>query len=192
MAANNETGVIHPLAEAAALCREHGALLHVDAVQAAGRAVLDPGLADSAALSGHKLGGPPGAGALLLRPGLHLPALVSGGGQERGRRGGTEPLPAILGFAAAAAVAGPEAAGRLAGLRDRLEAGVLAAAPEAAVVGAGAPRLPNTSCILLPGVSARTSRGRSCRVARRVADVCVPSPPTSAAARALRAGPTHL
>ncbi len=155
MAANNETGVLHPLAEAAALCRARGALLHVDAVQAAGRVALDPALADSVALSGHKLGGPAGAGALLLRPGLHLPALVAGGGQERGRRGGTEPLPAIAGLAAAAGAARPEAAARLAALRDRLEAGVLAAAPEAAIMGADAPRrLPNTSCILLPGVPA--------------------------------------
>ncbi len=155
MAANNETGVLHPLAEAAALCRARGALLHVDAVQAAGRVALDPALADSVALSGHKLGGPAGAGALLLRPGLHLPALVAGGGQERGRRGGTEPLPAIAGLAAAAGAARPEAAARLAALRDRLEAGVLAAAPEAAIVGADAPRrLPNTSCLLLPGVPA--------------------------------------
>ena len=155
MAANNETGVLHPLAEAAALCRAAGALLHVDAVQAAGRIALDHGLADSMALSGHKLGGPAGAGALLLRPGLHLPALIGGGGQERGRRGGTEPLPAIAGFAAAAIAATPGAAARLAALRDRLEAAVLAAAPDAAVVGADAPgRLPNTSCVLLPGVSA--------------------------------------
>ena len=138
MAANNETGVLHPLAEASALCRAHGALLHVDAVQAAGRVALDPGLADSMALSGHKLGGPAGAGALLLRPGLHLPALVAGGGQERGRRGGTEPLPAIAGFAAAAAVAGSATeAERLARLRDRLEAGVATAAPEAVILGAG-------------------------------------------------------
>jgi cysteine desulfurase len=154
MAENNEPGVLHPLAEAAALCRARGALLHVDAVQAAGRVALDPDLADSMAVSGHKLGGPAGAGALLLRPGLHLPALVAGGGQERGRRGGTEPLPAIAGFAAAADAAKPEAAARLAALRDRVEAGVLAAAPEAAIVGADAPRLPNTSCILLPGVPA--------------------------------------
>lgn len=156
MAANNETGVMHPLADIAALCRARGALLHVDAVQAAGRAALDPGLADSLALSGHKLGGPAGAGALLLRPGLHLPALVAGGGQERGRRGGTEPLPAIAGFAAAAAAAGAAAeTARSARLRDRLEAGLLAAAPEAVIVGAGAAgRLPNTSCVLLPGVPA--------------------------------------
>lgn len=155
MAANNETGVLHPLAEAAALCRAHGALLHVDAVQAAGRIALDPGLADSMALSGHKLGGVPGAGALLLRPGLHLPALIAGGGQERGRRGGTEPLPAIAGFAAAATAAMPEAAARLAALREWLEAGVLAAASDVVIVGAEAPgRLPNTSCVLLPGVPA--------------------------------------
>ncbi len=157
MAANNETGVLHPLVEAAALCRAHGALLHVDAVQAAGRVAPGFGrLADSAALSAHKLSGPAGAGALLLRPGLHLPALIAGGGQERGRRGGTEPLPAIAGFAAAAKAATPEAAARLAALRDRLEAGVLAAAPEAVVVGARAPRLPNTSCVLLPGVPAES------------------------------------
>ncbi|WP_043359968.1 cysteine desulfurase family protein [Belnapia sp. F-4-1] len=150
MAANNETGVIHPIAEAAALCRAYGALLHVDAVQAAGRIALPEG-ADSWALSGHKLGGPPGAGALLLRPGLELPALIAGGGQERGRRGGTEPLPAIAGMAAA--VAGPGETARLAAMRDRIEAGV---AGLAVIAGAGAPRLPNTSCIILPGVAAET------------------------------------
>ena len=150
MAANNETGVIHPIAEAAALCRAQGALLHMDAVQAAGRVPLPEG-ADSWAVSGHKLGGPPGAGALLLRPGLELPPLIAGGGQERGRRGGTEPLPAIAGMAAAAAA--PGGAGRLAALRDRIEAGVAGAA---VIAGAGAPRLPNTSCIILPGVAAET------------------------------------
>jgi cysteine desulfurase len=150
MAANNETGVLHPIAGAAALCRAHGALLHMDAVQAAGRIPLPEG-ADSWAISGHKLGGPPGAGALLLRPGLDLPALIAGGGQERGRRGGTEPLPAIAGMAAAAAE--PGEAGRLAAMRDRIEAGV---AGEAVIAGAGAPRLPNTSCIVLPGVAAET------------------------------------
>lgn len=158
MLANNETGVLHPLAGAAELCRRHGALLHVDAVQAAGRVPLDLAAtgADSLALSGHKLGGPPGAGALLLRPGLDLPALIAGGGQERGRRGGTEPLPAIAGFAAAAGASDPAAAGRLAALRDRIEAGIRALAPEAVIAGAGAPRLPNTSSIILPGVPAET------------------------------------
>jgi cysteine desulfurase len=153
MAANNETGVLHPLAEVAALCRAQGALLHVDAVQAAGRVAL-PADCDSLALSGHKLGGPAGAGALLLRPGLDVPALIAGGGQERGRRGGTEPLPAIAGLAAAARVAID--GDRLAGLRDRIEAGIAALAPEAVIAGAAAPRLPNTSCIILPGVAAET------------------------------------
>lgn len=159
MAANNETGVLHPWAAIAALCRRHGALWHMDGVQAAGRVPLSlaEAGADSIALSGHKLGGPMGAGALLLRPGLDLAALVAGGGQERGRRGGTEPLPALAGMAAAAAAAEPgHAAARLAPLRDRIEAGVRALAPEAAIAGATAPRLPNTSLVVLPGVPAET------------------------------------
>jgi len=152
MAANNETGVLHPLAEAAALCAAHGARLHVDAVQGAR---LDlPFRGDSMALSGHKLGGPKGAGALLLRPGLALAPLIAGGGQERGRRGGTEALPAIAGMAAATPA--PGEAARLAALRDRIEAGIAALAPEARIAGQGAPRLPNTSLILLPGAAAET------------------------------------
>ena len=104
MLANNETGTIQPIAEAAALCRRHGAWLHVDAVQAAGRIDIRFSLlgAHSMAISSHKLGGPPGAGALLLAPEVATVApLIAGGGQERGRRGGTPPLPAIAGFAAA-------------------------------------------------------------------------------------------
>lgn len=156
MAANNETGVLHPIAEAAAICRRHGALLHVDAVQAAGRVPLALGEADSLAISGHKLGGPKGAGALLLRPGLDLAPVFAGGGQERGRRGGTEPLPAIAGLAAAARTAAPEGAARLAALRDAIEAAIAAIAPEVRFPGRGAPRLPNTTSILLPGVPAET------------------------------------
>ncbi|WP_137181538.1 cysteine desulfurase family protein [Roseomonas sp. AR75] len=154
MAANNETGVLHPLAEAAALCRAAGALLHVDAVQAAGRLPIAVGDADSLAISGHKLGGPKGAGALLLRSGLALRALVAGGGQERGRRGGTEPLPALAGMAAAAEAARPGEAIRLAALRDALESACLASG--ARIAGAGAPRLPNTTSLILPGVPAET------------------------------------
>ncbi|HYF06542.1 MAG TPA: aminotransferase class V-fold PLP-dependent enzyme [Acetobacteraceae bacterium] len=170
MAANNETGVLHPLAEAAAICRRHGALLHVDAVQAAGRVPvsLDALGADSLAVSGHKLGGPKGAGALLLRPGLHLSPVIRGGGQERGRRGGTEPLPAIAGLAAAIDAARPGAAARLAPLRDALEAGVAAIAPEVQFPGREAPRLPNTTSILLPGVPAETQV-----IALDLAGVCV-------------------
>ncbi|MGK7864414.1 cysteine desulfurase family protein [Falsiroseomonas sp. E2-1-a4] len=156
MAANNETGVIHPLAEAAALCRAHGALLHVDAVQAAGRVPVSLAAlgAESVAISGHKLGGPKGAGALLLRPGLALAPLIAGGGQERGRRGGTEALPAIAGLGAAAEAADPAQAARLAALRDVIEAGCLALG--ARVAGQGAPRLPNTTNLILPGAAAET------------------------------------
>lgn len=156
MAANNETGVLHPIAAAAALCRRHGALLHVDAVQAAGRVEVAPGLADSLALSGHKMGGPKGAGALLLRPGLDVAPIIAGGGQERGRRAGTEPLPAIAGLAAAAEAATPDAAARLAPIRDAIEAAIAAIAPEARFPGREAPRLPNTTAILLPGIPAET------------------------------------
>jgi cysteine desulfurase len=154
MAANNETGAIQPLPAIVELCRRHGALLHVDAVQAAGRIPLDAGAlgADTLALSSHKLGGPKGAGALLLRPGLHLSPLIAGGGQERGRRGGTEPLPAIAGFAAAAHVVGE--AVHLAPLRDAAERAAIAAG--AVVIGTGAPRLPQTTCLALPGVRADT------------------------------------
>ncbi len=153
MLANNETGVIQPVAEAASLCRRHGAWLHVDAVQAAGRMAVDLVSlgAHSLALSSHKLGGPPGAGALLLAPEVSMIApLIAGGGQERGRRGGTPPLPAIAGFAAAASAAGD--AGHLAPLRDAIEHAAVSLG--AIVCGGGAPRLPNTTCLALPGVRA--------------------------------------
>ncbi|MCU0889757.1 MAG: aminotransferase class V-fold PLP-dependent enzyme, partial [Rubritepida sp.] len=110
--------------------------------------------ADSRALSAHKLGGPQGAGALVLAPGRHVPPLLAGGGQERGRRGGTEPLPALAGFGAVAGAAYDVA--RIAALRDAIEAGVREIAPEAVIAGAAAPRLPNTSLIVLPGVPAET------------------------------------
>src|SRR5208283_4416367 len=151
MLANNETGTLQPIAEAAALCRRHGALLHVDAVQAAGRIPVDLAAlgADSLALSSHKLGGPMGAGALLLAPKVAaIGALIHGGGQERGRRGGTPPVPAIAGFAAAAASDPP----KLAALRDAIERIALDAG--AMVCGGRAPRLANTTCLALPGVRA--------------------------------------
>lgn len=154
MAANNESGVLHPLADVARLCRAQGALLHVDAVQSAGRLAPQPGLADTLAISGHKLGGVPGAGALILAPGLHLPALIAGGGQERGRRGGTEPLPAIA--ALGAALTERYDATRIASLRDAIEAGLMSLAPDAVIAGRSAPRLPNTSLAILPGVRGET------------------------------------
>ncbi len=153
MLANNETGTLQPVAEAAAICRMYGAWLHVDAVQAAGRVPTDLAAlgSHSLAMSSHKLGGPTGAGALLLAPEIgHVAPLIAGGGQERGRRGGTPPVAVIAGFAAAAA-AGPDGA-RLASLRDAAEAAALACG--AVVCGGGRPRLGNTTCVALPGVRA--------------------------------------
>ncbi len=162
MLANNETGTLQPLAAAAALCRAAGALLHVDAVQGPGRVPLTEavGLADTLAVSGHKAGGPKGAGALLVLGEAHPLALIRGGGQERGLRGGTEPLPAIAGMAAAIAAA--EAwrlaggAERLAGLKARIIASLPALAPTARVLAAGAETLPNTLSLALPGAPAAT------------------------------------
>ncbi|GBR04195.1 cysteine desulfurase [Acetobacter oeni LMG 21952] len=151
MLANNETGVINPVSEISRLCRKAGAKLHVDAVQAAGRLPVDISAlgADSIAVSGHKFGGPKGAGALLLAGSgaVVLPPLLAGGGQERGRRGGTPALPAIAGMAAAfeAALAAPR---DLSALRDAIEAAALHSG--AVVCGEGAPRLGNTSCLVLP------------------------------------------
>lgn len=157
--ANNETGVIQPIAEAAALCREHGALLLVDAAQAFGRIPVSIADLDATYLvvSSHKLGGPPGAGALVLAPGAPFVTTRFGGGQERGRRPGTENGPALVGFAAAVDWALKDReleAKRVAALRDRFEAGLPA---DAVIFGAGAPRLPNTSNFALPGLNAETA-----------------------------------
>lgn len=163
MLANNETGTLQPVAEVAALCRRAGARLHVDAIQAPGRLPLgDLGAlgADTLALSAHKAGGPKGAGALLLASGWWPGPLIRGGGQERGMRAGTEPLPAIAGFTAAAAEAEAwRAAGgaeRLGARRDVILAGLAARVPEAVPLAMGAPRLANTACVALPGVAAAT------------------------------------
>jgi cysteine desulfurase len=155
MQANNETGTIQPITEAATLCRAHGALLHVDAVQAAGRIpVLLNGLGcHSVAVSAHKMGGPMGVGALLLAPEISsLAPLIAGGGQERGRRGGTPALPNIAGFAAVCGARTDQVP--LAAFRDRIEA---AAVHHGAVAcGAGARRLANTTSLALPGARADT------------------------------------
>jgi cysteine desulfurase len=149
MLANNETGVLQPVAEAARLAQRHGALLHCDAVQALGRLPVDVGAlgVDLVSLSGHKIGGPAGVGALYVRSGLDLAPVLLGGGQERGRRAGTENLAGIAGFGAAAAIAVGELEDmrRVAGLRDALEAHH-AARPEALIFGREAARLPNTTC----------------------------------------------
>jgi cysteine desulfurase len=157
MLANNETGVIQPVSHAAALCRRHGAVLHVDAVQAAGRMPLSLSAlsAHSLAISSHKLGGPAGVGALLLAPDAPFAApLIAGGGQERGRRGGTPPVALIAGFAAAALASIRDDLDRVASLRDIAEMAALAVG--AVVCGDPANRLPNTACLALPGVRADT------------------------------------
>jgi len=167
MASNNETGTIQPIAQAAEICHRHGALLHVDAVQSAGRVeiLLGETGADSLAISSHKMGGPAGAGALILAPAhTALSPLIGGGGQERGRRGGTPAVAIIAGFAAAAEVARDASA--LAPLRDAAEQA--AAAHGAIIVGANAPRLPNTTNLALPGVRADAQV-----IALDLAGVCV-------------------
>ncbi len=159
--ANNETGVIQPIAEIGLMCRQADALLHVDAVQAAGKVVIDMSTlaVDALSISAHKLGGPKGVGALVLGSDRIEIAdrLIRGGGQERGWRAGTENVPGIVGFGAAAEEAARDltaSAERVAGLRDDLERGLAALSTEIAVFGQRAPRLPNTSCFAAPGVSA--------------------------------------
>jgi len=160
MLANNETGAIQPVAEVAAIAHRYGALFHCDAVQAAGKIPVDAATigADLISLSAHKLGGPQGIGALIICGTIEVAPIIRGGGQERGRRAGSENLPGIAGFAAVADAARHRLADyeRVQCLRNAVEAAVLATAPEAIVIGGAAPRLPNTSAIALPGISAET------------------------------------
>lgn len=152
--ANSETGVIADVPQRAGLL--------LDVVQAVGRMPFAFGWsgADFAILSAHKLGGPKGVGALIVREGVDIAALQVGGGQEKGRRSGTENLAGIMGFAAAAKAAERDLEvglwERVRDLRDRFEARLLAAAPDSMIAGAGRPRLPNTSCIVTPGWKGET------------------------------------
>jgi cysteine desulfurase len=159
MLANNETGVLQPIRRVVDLARRHGALVHCDAVQAAGKISVDAKAlgADFITLSAHKLGGPQGVGALVLGPGVEPKALLGGGAQERRWRPGTENLPGIVGFGRACelAIADVDWPARVGGLRDRLEAQIREIAPEARVLGAGARRLANTSCLTMPGVTSQ-------------------------------------
>lgn len=153
MLANNETGVIQPVAEAAAMVRASDGWLHVDAIQAAGKIAVDSRAlgADTLSISAHKLGGPQGVGALTFGPRATLSRRQHGGGQERGRRGGTENLPGIAGFGAAAVAAldGLEEFQRAAVWRDAVAARLTAVG--CVVMGETAPRLPNTLCVATPG-----------------------------------------
>src|ERR1700722_18827079 len=161
MAANNETGVVQPIDEISRLCRAAGALLLVDAVTAAGKISLDAGLCDYLSLSGHKLGGPQGVGALIVADSAPLAPQLVGGGQQKGLRAGTENLSGIAGFGAAAKAVladlaledGAERA-RVAAIRDHFETVLKQALPDAVIFGAGTERLCSTSNIAVPGLSA--------------------------------------
>jgi cysteine desulfurase len=162
--ANNETGTIQPVAEAAALVHARGGMLHSDAVQAAGRIPVDiAGLgADVLTLSAHKLGGPKGVGAIVFASDrIELSErLVRGGGQERGRRGGTENVAGIVGFGLAAEIARRDLqseGARVARLRDALEAQITRVAADAVIFGEAVARLPNTTAFAVPGLKAETA-----------------------------------
>jgi cysteine desulfurase len=160
MAANNETGAIQPVAEASKIVHSTNGLLHTDAVQAAGRIKLDMTAlgADMLTLSAHKIGGPKGIGALVLGNGASVQPLIKGGGQERRRRAGTENVAGIVGFGVAAELAAADLAkaGAIVMLRDELEKGASAVAPDAIVLSARVDRLPNTTCIAVPDAKAET------------------------------------
>lgn len=164
MLANNETGIVQPVRQAAEIVHAHGGILLADAVQAAGRLEIDINDlgADFMIVSSHKIGGPKGAGALISRGEVLMPRpLIHGGGQEKGHRSGTENVPAVIGFGAAAEAAVAEFAGRNAAigqLRDRLESGMRRAAPDVVIHGADQERVANTTFFTLPGLKAETGQ----------------------------------
>ncbi|TIQ36921.1 MAG: cysteine desulfurase [Mesorhizobium sp.] len=162
-AANNETGVVQPIGRIAEIVKAAGGVLIVDAVQAAGRIPIDmsAGYADYLILSSHKIGGPKGAGAIVAQADLMMPKpLINGGGQEKGHRAGTENLPGIAGFGAAAraALAGLDDIDAVARRRDEVEAIVRELVPDAEIFGAAAPRLANTTFFAIPGIKAETAQ----------------------------------
>lgn len=160
MLANNETGVIQPLREVSDIAHEYGARVHTDAVQAAGKIMLYFNAlgADYLTLSSHKIGGPQGVGAIVTSPTAPLAPLVAGGGQELGRRSGTENVAGIAGFGVAALEAMDELGDvkRIGEMRDAFEAAVSKHANNAYLIGQGATRTSNTSCVAMPGVKGET------------------------------------
>jgi cysteine desulfurase len=161
MQANNEIGTVQPIAALAAIAHEHGALLHTDAVQSAGKIAVDVRSldVDLLSLSAHKFNGPKGAGALWIKRGTRVLPILTGGKHERNRRAGTENVPAIAGLGAAAQLARGKMTAesvRLAALRDRLETGILGAVPGTLVNGARSPRVPNTTNISFDRVEAES------------------------------------
>lgn len=186
--ANNETGVIHPIQTVFATARELGIATFCDAVQTAGRLKVDVGelSADFMVLSGHKIGAPKGTGALIVRDGVGFVPLITGGGQEKNRRAGTENVAGIAGFGAAARAAQEDFAAfaQLAVLRDALEAEVRHLTPEAIIAGAGANRLANTSLIATPG-----RRGETLVIGFDLAGIAVSS---GAACSSGKVGRSHV
>jgi cysteine desulfurase len=187
--ANNETGVIQPIAEIGKVAREVGAIVVFDAAQAAGRILLDisDGSADFLILSSHKLGGPKGTGAIVAASGLMMPApLLPGGGQEHGHRAGTENVAAIAGFGAAAREARAAVAdtSALRAMRDAIGAEILRLAPDAIFYGMDAERLPNTIYFSLPGLKAETAQ-----IAFDLAGVALSA---GSACSSGRVGPSHV
>ena len=163
-AANNETGILQPIAAIAAIVHAHGGILHCDAVQVAGKMPIDQVTAgaDMLALSAHKIGGPQGVGALVLRSGGFVigDRMLRGGGQERGARSGTENVAGIAGFGAAASAVLKDLedeARRLGALRDAFENAIRDLAPDAVIFGADVARLPNTVAFSVPGLTAETA-----------------------------------
>ena len=161
MHANNEIGTIQPIAELARLAHARGALFHTDAVQSIGKIPVDVRTlgVDLLSLSAHKFNGPKGAGALWIKRGARVAAILTGGKHERNRRAGTENVPAVAGLGVAAGLAGAKAATegvRLAALRDRLENAILAKVPGAAINGSREPRVPNTTNISFEAIEAES------------------------------------
>ncbi len=159
MLANNETGVIQPVRDVVALAQQHDALVHCDAVQAFGKIAVNCALlgVDMLSVSAHKLGGPQGVGALVIRDGLAVSPLIRGGGQELRRRAGTENVAAIAGFAAAVKAAAQETESLINALTDKVESALEQGPGEVTVFGKAAQRLPNTVCFALPGLAADTA-----------------------------------
>jgi cysteine desulfurase len=160
MLANNETGVVNSVAPVANLAQSFSVAVHCDAIQAAGKIAVDfddLGV-DLMSLSAHKIGGPQGVGALVVADGVELAARVIGGGQERGLRAGTENVAGVVGFGVAAEICAAtlEEFEKIGALRDGMEQRLRQFAPASRVIGDDAPRLPNTSCVTMPGVASET------------------------------------
>lgn len=159
MLANNETGVIQPLSEICQLVHSHGGLVHSDAIQALGKIPVDVGLlgVDMLSVSAHKFGGPQGVAALIVRQGVELNKMLVGGGQELGRRAGTEHVAGIAGFAKAIELSAKDSWQQTIRLAlDAMEEAIQTEVPDAIILGRESPRLPNTSSILMPNVNAET------------------------------------